>query len=655
MLATCRIHVNDLQIPRLNCKIINDFLSTTQPLNEVCNKTMKKKPTERFNVGVVGGGPGTKAVMELIMADTFSELKMKILGVAIRNPEAPARWYAEQSGVYITKDYKDLYKIKDLDVIIELTGSDKLLQDILETKPPRVKVMNHVGARLFWDFMQVEEKYRDLYEKAPDMYHSLDLNGNIVEVNQTAANVLGYNKQNLIGKHLCKFLTERSAKTFNETFQRLIRDGKIENEDRQFVRKDGSILEVSYSSSIVYDEQGGAVKTRCISRDVTEKKKMERQLKEHMENLERLVEKRTEELMEAHKYTRGLIESSPDALVTFGKDGIITDVNEEMVRLTGWPREILIGSRFDGYSTDPEKAAEAVTRPFKEGKVTDYELVMKSKAGEETTVSYNATVYGDERGRIRGVFAAARDMTEVKRLQHQLVMAETHAGVGRLAAGVAHEIKNQLAPALIEAQRISDQIETGKKPSYEFILERARAVEQATRSANKITMALLDYARRTESDFVCYDLKDSIKGILSLHRSKYHLANIQVKLEIGDIPEICADKRQLEQVLINIIDNAYEAIVSKGKGGVIAISVKKEDEHVLIQISDTGVGIPKKDQARIFAPFFTSRSPVGTGLGLSVSYGIVEKHGGRIHFESESGKGSTFMVYLPILPAKQGG
>jgi len=611
---------------------------------------MKENQRQRFNVAIVGGGPGSEAVMKLIMADTFSELSMNIVGVAIRNSEALATRCAHELGLYLTKEYKDLYEIKDLDLIIELTGSDEVLEDILKTRHPRVKVMDHVSARLFWDFMQIEEKYRDLYENAPDMYQSIDVNGYIVEVNQTESNMLGYSKHELIGKHITELLSKGSAKTFEKTFAKLVKDGKVENQDRQFIRKDGSILETTYSSTMVYDEAGNSLMTRCVSRDVAEKKRMEREIKKHMENLERLVEKRTEELIDAHKYTRGLIESSLDALVTFDKDGIITDVSEETVRLTGCARKELIGSQFRNYFTDPERAAQGVRRSFEEGKVTNYELVMRSKAGKETPVSYNATVYRDEEGHVKGVYAAARDMTEIKRLQEQLIMAEKHVGIGRLAAGVAHEIKNQLAPALIEAQRVTDRIETGKMPSYEFILERARVVEEATRSANRITMALLDYARETKPQFVSYDLKNSIEGVLSLHESRCRSANIELKLEKVGVTEIYADKRQIEQVLINIIDNAYEAIVSKDEGGVIGISVKQEDQYTVVSIRDTGIGLPKDDQTVIFDPFFTSRSPRGTGLGLSISYGIVEKHGGRIDFESEPGIGSTFRVYLPVLP-----
>lgn len=126
--------------------------------------------------------------------------------------------------------------------------------------------------------------------------------------------MLGYAKHELIGKHISEFLTEDSVEAFEETFPRLMGEGKVENEDREFIRKDGTILEVSYSSVVVYYEAGNPTRTRCISRDITEKKKMERELKEYTGNLERLVEKRSEELIEAQKYTRGLIESSLDAI-----------------------------------------------------------------------------------------------------------------------------------------------------------------------------------------------------------------------------------------------------------------------------------------------------------------------------------------------------
>jgi predicted ATPase/signal transduction histidine kinase len=232
--------------------------------------------------------------------------------------------------------------------------------------------------------------------------------------------------------------------------------------------------------------------------------------------------------------------------------------------------------------------------------------------------------------------------------QQVLIMAEKHAGVGRLAGGVAHEIKNQMAPILTEAQRIIAQIEAGRELSPEYVLERARTIEGATRTANKITLALLDYARETSPEFARFNIKDSIKKIMALHHSICRRANLQINLEEVDVEKIYADKRQIEQVLLNMINNACEAIEKKGGGGMISISVKKKGSNVMISIRDNGIGIAKEDKAKIFDPFFTTTAPRGTGLGLSVSYGIVERHGGRIDFESEPDLGTTFRIYLPL-------
>jgi signal transduction histidine kinase len=237
---------------------------------------------------------------------------------------------------------------------------------------------------------------------------------------------------------------------------------------------------------------------------------------------------------------------------------------------------------------------------------------------------------------------------KLREAQQGLIMVEKHVGIGRLAAGVAHEIKNQLATVLTEAQRLLVKIENGKELSPQFVMERAHTIEEATRTANKITMALLDYARESRPEFSSYNLRESMEGVMALYQSDCKRANIQLILEKVDVEEIFADKRQIEQVLINMINNAYEAILEKEKGGIIAISVKREEPYVVISIRDTGIGIPKEDQGKIFDPFFTTRSPRGVGLGLSVSYGIVERHGGRIDFDSQIGEGATFRVYLPI-------
>lgn len=238
-----------------------------------------------------------------------------------------------------------------------------------------------------------------------------------------------------------------------------------------------------------------------------------------------------------------------------------------------------------------------------------------------------------------------RKLTEA---QQGLIMAEKHVGLGRLAAGVAHEIKNQLTPVLTEAQRLVVKIENGKDLSPQYVMERARVIEEATRTANRITMALLDYARESKPEFSLHNLRDSIESVVALHEADCKRVNVLISVEEIEVEEIFADKRQIEQVLINMINNGCESILEKKKGGRITISVNKRDPYAVINIRDTGAGIPDEYRDKIFDPFFTTKTPRGAGLGLSISYGIIEKHGGKIDFESEMDVGTTFRVYLPL-------
>jgi len=166
-------------------------------------------------------------------------------------------------------------------------------------------------------------------------------------------------------------------------------------------------------------------------------------------------------------------------------------------------------------------------------------------------------------------------------------------------------------------------------------------------------MALLDYAREGSLEVSRYNLKNSIEVVMALFQSDFKRSGIQARIEKVEAEEIFADKRQIEQVLINMISNAFESILKKGNGGNITISVKKKKPHVIIEVRDTGIGIPKEIHDKVFDPFFTTRAPAGAGLGLSVSYGIIERHGGRIEFESEQGAGTIFYIYLPMKEDKK--
>ena len=245
------------------------------------------------------------------------------------------------------------------------------------------------------DLEDSEEKYRTLIGSSIDALVTFDKDGLILDVNEETIKLTGYSREELIGTPFKNYFTD--PEKAQEGVDLSFREGIVRDYELIMRSKTGEETIVSYNATVYRNSKGEIEGVFAAARDITESKELGKQLQE------------------AKDYNRELIESSIDALVTFDKDGLILDVNEETIKLTGYSREELIGTPFKNYFTDPEKAQEGVDLSFREGIVRDYELIMRSKTGEETIVSYNATVYRTSKGEIEGVFAAARDITEIKK------------------------------------------------------------------------------------------------------------------------------------------------------------------------------------------------------------------------------------------------
>ena len=226
--------------------------------------------------------------------------------------------------------------------------------------------------------------------------------------------------------------------------------------------------------------------------------------------------------------------------------------------------------------------------------------------------------------------------------QRQIGQSEKLASVGRLAAGIAHEINNPLTGVLTFSHLLKkkDNLDEQDKQDVELIIHETTRVREIVRG-------LLDFARETPSSRRPLDLNEVIRQTVKLVHSQKDFDRMQVELVLSpDIPEICADENQLQQVLLNLSLNACEAMPG---GGTLTIQTTPGDDTVEILVRDTGVGIQQEDLDRVFEPFFTTKEPgKGTGLGLAVSYGIIQQHGGKMHLDSRVGAGSTFTICLPI-------
>ncbi len=387
---------------------------------------------------------------------------------------------------------------------------------------------------------------------------------------------------------------------------------------------------------------------------------------EEMEATNEELQATTEELRMAGAYARSLIEASLDTLVTIGSDGKITDVNSETERITGRTREELVGTDFSDYFTDPENARAGYRKAFKEGAVRDYPLELRHADGHVMPVLYNASVYRDEAGKVQGVFAAARDVTEQKKTeeklkklldelkgsQAQLIQAGKMGAMGTMTAGIAHELNNPMMGILNFVQYCLKH--TSEDDKRYAVLQDA---ERETKRCSDIVQNLLTFSRmeqegeeeyRKESCAVIFD------RVLKLLSYRVEKENVLVTEHTAKgTPQTWIKVNSIQQVVFNLINNALDSVKESEKKEVL-VDIHPEGEFVQLTIADTGCGIPRENLQSIFDPFFTTK-PVGqgTGLGLSICHSIVASHGGEIMCESEPGTGTKFKVLLPIERRKE--
>jgi two-component system NtrC family sensor kinase len=236
-------------------------------------------------------------------------------------------------------------------------------------------------------------------------------------------------------------------------------------------------------------------------------------------------------------------------------------------------------------------------------------------------------------------------------LRAQLFSAAKLASVGEMAAGVAHEINNPLAIIYEEVGMIKDILDPQFKQELnnEDLRERMQAITDAAMRGRAITSKLLAFSRRHDPTPEASDLNLLLMRVLAVKESEFRVSNIEVKTEYTDaLPEVMINRNQIDQVILNLLHNARDAIITQAPHGTITMRSGLEDGWVYAEIQDTGCGMTDEQMQKIFFPFFTTKGVgKGTGLGLSISYGIIKSHGGRIEVESEQGVGSTFRVMFP--------
>jgi PAS domain S-box-containing protein len=532
----------------------------------------------------------------------------------------------------------------------DFSGSVGILRDITE----REKTEKEISESR--DFLE------NIFRTSADAIIITGRNSIITLANEALEKMLGYSKGELIGKS-AEELTPKGEKHIEEGkkfIRELLERGVVTNFNRAWLKKDGSLVEVETSAALLKDTGGAITGAVASIRDITERKKTE------------------EELTKTKDHLNDIIESSLDAILVSDETGHISRANKYFQEMLGFTEEELLGkhvteltlmNELHAYEStsgemvtiDENYVNDAWTNIYKlheEGKISNWESYYFRKDKKVVPVEQNIVHLFDTTGERTGSVAIIRDITGRKKMEQQLLQSKKLQSLGELAGGVAHDFNNVLAAVLGRVQLLKTQIKPPrgkqeKRKSMLDLLAGLEIIEKASLDGAETVRRIQKFSRRRvdDSDFVQVDINELIDNALEFTKVRWRNEAeskgiaIKIQKEFSPLIHTTGSPSELREVFTNLVNNAIDAMP---QGGKIRIKTIRDNGLAVIKIEDTGSGISNDAKDRIFDPFFTTKGVQSTGLGLSVSYGIVNRHQGAITADSLEGEGTTFTVKLPI-------
>lgn len=468
----------------------------------------------------------------------------------------------------------------------------------------------------------VRARLAAIVESSDDAIIVKDMNGVVTDWNAAAERIFGYTAEEMVGRSIRAIIPPELQHEEPVILGSIKAGQRVDHYETCRLHKSGRRVEVSITFSPIRDGRGKVIGASKIAHDISERRRSDA----------------------ACRMLAAIVESSDDAIISKNLDGVITSWNASAERLFGYTPEEIIGQPVlrliprDFHYEEPQIIAK-----LRNGeRIEHFETRRMRKNGEMFDVSLTVSPVRDANGRIIGVSKIVRDISDRKAAEAALIQKEKMATAGRMAATLAHEVNNPLEAITNLAYLLSSNASLDEQArSYANLL-----LEEAQR-AGEITRQTLSYYRDSRSTSPV-NLVETLEHLLRWKAKKIAAKHIDLKMEFGNVPAIKCFAGELRQVFENVIENAIDAVSEHGH---IRIRVGAHGEKLVVSICDDGPGIAPEVLARIFDPFFTTKLQNGSGLGLWVSRGVVQKHGGTIRVrstESPEKHGTVFSVALPI-------
>ncbi|MBW2091277.1 MAG: PAS domain S-box protein [Deltaproteobacteria bacterium] len=606
-----------------------------------------------LNIAIVGAGRQCVHLLELIYDPVLFRRELNVLGVIDGDPNAPGMDYARKLNIATYTNFQDLYQLKGLDLIVNLTGKAKVAEELYRTRPRGCSVIDHKGIQLILSLfksrkqdtvvereitqsLQKLKKFQSILDSLPYRIMVINKDMSIDTVNKTFLDEFELTREAVQGKP-CYEVRYGLDKPCASCCLEEVRKTKKASIFYQGYRDEKGEERVDViTGSPILDDQGEIVHLLEASRDVTARVKLEGSAQQ------------------SSTFLQNVIQSTVDGIVVVDTKGMVLLFNEGMERLTGYSAEEIMnkGHLSSFYNIDVARENMRKMRSDEygpQGVLNPTNMSIETKDGKKVPVTLSAsiiTIDGKEIGSV-GIF---KDMTEIEKMRQeldeahlQLVQSEKIASVGRMAAGVAHEINNPLSIILMYAELLEQSL----KKNEQDVKDIQEVINQTLR-CKRIVADLLEFSRKSIGEASSFNMGRLIDQCLNLliNLAIFHDIEVHKDIEPG-LPEMVGDVGQFEQVFTNLFTNAADAMEGKGRLSIKASYNPAENKFVIL-VSDTGPGIPPQHRDKVFDMFFTTkRVGYGTGLGLSLSKNIIELYGGSLSFECPPEGGTTFIIEVP--------